>query len=174
MKFPMKKIVILALMVAPFVGFSQAKPVPTDLEKKKSEQFRVVNPEFAFLEVVIAETSVGSAIRVDFGREQIMGIEDKELVAQLTEMRSTQFTSIPDLTAYLSSIGFKYSASYQMVVQGKNETHLMFEKRLGRKPGNMQGNADGKGAKPAVEPGMPPSPTTPAPSGSKATKPTKK
>jgi hypothetical protein len=170
----MKKIVILALMVAPFMGFSQAKPVPTEADKKKSEQFKVSNPEFFYLEVVLTETSVGNSIRIDFGREQMTSLEDKELMAQLTEMRSTQFTNVPDLTAYLSSIGFKYNASYQTMNGGKNETHLMFEKRMGRKPGSMQGNADGKGAKPAVEPGMPPTPTTPAPSGNKATKPGKK
>lgn len=153
MKIEMKKFLLVAMMAAPVFGFAQSKPQTQEGEKQKAGQFSVANPEAVHLEVIIAETSVGSSIRVDYGREQLANIQDKDLTAQLTELRSTQISSVPDITAYLSSIGFKYISSYQIVVGGKNETHLMFEKRLGRRAPNSTGGPDAKGgARPQVEP----------------------
>lgn len=153
MNIDMKKFLLLAMLAAPVIGFAQSKPQAQEGEKQKAGQFSVANPEAVHLEVIIAETSVGSSIRVDYGREQMNSIQDKDLVAQLTELRSTQLNSMPDLTAYLSSIGFKYVSSYQIMVGGKNETHLMFEKRLGRRAPNATSGPDAKGgARPQVEP----------------------
>jgi hypothetical protein len=147
----MKKLMILALAAMPFLASAQDKPATTAAAKPQESKFAVANPETIFLELVIENNAMGgSLIRVDFGRDLLASIQDKELAKQLSELRTANFTNVPDAMNYLASIGFKYSSTYPTFDKdNKTQTHLVFEKRLPRKP---NGEGQPKPNRPEVKP----------------------
>ena len=71
----------------------------------------------------------------DFGREILASVTDKELIKQLSDMRSLVFPTVPDAMNYLSSIGYKFQQNYVTYdKEGKPDaTHMVFEKRMPRR-----------------------------------------
>jgi hypothetical protein len=146
---PMKKMLILALAALPLFGIAQDKEkqgttTTTAPAKTQENKFAIENPEVIFVELVVSTAPNGTtAIRADFGREILTALSDKDLVKQLTELRSMSFPSMPDAMNYLANQGFKFQQNYTFSDKdGKQENHFVFEKRMPRK-----GAADGS-AKP--------------------------
>lgn len=132
----MKKFVIIALMALPVAAFAQDKPGVATAAKTQENKFAIPNPEVIFLELIVSTNPAGAqTIRADFGREILAGLSDKELVKQLSEMRSMMFPTVPDAMNYLSSLGYKYQNNY-MTYDKENKpeaTHMIFEKRMPRR-----------------------------------------
>jgi hypothetical protein len=160
-----KNFVIIAMLALPAIAIAQDKKVAaTPPAKQQESKFAIANPEIIFLELIIAVNPAGvQTIRADFGREILVGLTDKELIKQLTEMRSMVFPTVPDAMNYLSSLGYKFQQNY-VTYDKENKpdaTHMVFEKRMPRR------QADGKprpesvketdeGTKPAPAPGPQP------------------
>ena len=161
----MKNFVIIAMLAMPVIAIAQDKKVAaTPPAKQQESKFAIANPEIIFLELIIGVNPAGvQTIRADFGREILVGLTDKELIKQLTEMRSMVFPTVPDAMNYLSSLGYKFQQNY-VTYDKENKpdaTHMVFEKRMPRR------QADGKprpesvketdeGTKPAPAPGPQP------------------
>ena len=161
----MKNFVIIAMLAMPVIAIAQDKKVAaTPPAKQQESKFAIANPEIIFLELIIGVNPAGvQTIRADFGREILVGLTDKELIKQLTEMRSMVFPTVPDAMNYLSSLGYKFQQNY-VTYDKENKpdaTHIVFEKRMPRR------QADGKprpesvketdeGTKPAPAPGPQP------------------
>jgi hypothetical protein len=144
----MKKILILALAVMPFVAFSQDKTTTGTAAtpaKTSESKFAIENPEVIFVELISSSNSTGTqVIKADFGREIISSLTDKEVTKQLTELRTMSFPSMPDALNYMASLGYKFQQNYVTNDRdNKTETHFVFEKRMPRKP-----NAEGGVGKP--------------------------
>jgi hypothetical protein len=146
----MKKVIILALAALPLFSIAQDKErpatatTPAGTQAKQNEnKFAIENPEVIFLELVVGTNSAGAqTIKVDFGREIISSLTDKELAKQLTELRTTAFPTVPDGMNYLASKGYKLQQNYQTAdKEGKIETHFVFEKRMARKQTSGDGVA---------------------------------
>lgn len=129
----MKNVLMLALVIAPMLGFSQTKEQPKD--SKVENKFAIVNPEIIYLELIIGTNSVGAqTIRVDFGREIMNTMNDKDVAKQLAEMRSLAFPTVPDAMNYLASLGYRFQQNYQTFdKEGKVDTHIVYEKRMAKK-----------------------------------------
>lgn len=133
----MKKLIIAALFAMPVLASAQDKGASVAPAAKAPEnKFAIANPEVMFLELIVATNPAGAqTIRADFGREILAGLTDKELIKQLSDMRSMVFPSVPDAMNYLSSQGFKFQHSY--VTYDKESkpdaTHMVFEKRMPRR-----------------------------------------
>ena len=141
----MKKILMIALLCAPFLSFSQTKtpdPAKTPTKEgagagpgKTANVPKEYTPEVIYGELITFENNGRMSIRMDFGRDVQTNINDKELLAMLENVRETSFTSIPDAINYLASLGFRLINSYNFVNAGRSETHFLFEKRLVKGPG---------------------------------------
>ena len=147
----MKKIILLALFVAPLFAAAQTKNTTVSPDKSTApppvgnytakepvgrSKYAVFNPETFFIELIMMDMTNGVNIRVDYGRELLTGITDKELVAQLTDLRTAGFNNVPDAMNYLTNIGFRYLDNYTLNVNNKSEMHLIFERHLTKKGGN--------------------------------------
>ena len=108
----------------------------------------VKSPESIFSEIIISENPMGGqVIRIDFGRDALAGVEDKEFIQKVKEARELQFSTVPDVLTYMNSIGFKFVTSYSSKGNGKvDETHMVMEKRMARKGDNGKGGPAGNGA----------------------------
>lgn len=133
----MKKFVMLAMILAPVLGVAQDKKVTTPpvsakeaTKEDKGSKLNLQNPETLFIEIIISETNTGIIMRADIGRETAGELQDKELVEALSNLRSTQFYSIPDAMVHLNSLGFHFMDSYLVHRGEKVETHLIFERKL--------------------------------------------
>jgi hypothetical protein len=133
----MKKFVMIALMAMPVLAFAQDKTAAvTAAAKPQENKFAIANPEIIYLELIIGTNPAGvQTIRADYGREILASLTDKELIKQLSEMRSVVFPTVPDAMNYLSSIGYKYQQNYVTYdKENKPEaTHMVFEKRMPRR-----------------------------------------
>jgi hypothetical protein len=139
----MKKLVMLAMVLAPFFGFAQdkktaptavsAKEVTKDKQAEKGSKLNLQNPESLFAELIISETNTGVLMRADVGRETAGELQDKELIEALSALRTIQFYNVPDAMVHFNSIGFHYVNSYLVHRGDKVDTHLMFEKKLTNK-----------------------------------------
>jgi hypothetical protein len=129
----MKHILLMGLFLLPMLGFSQAKEQPKD--GKVENKFAIVNPEIIYLELIIGTNSVGAqTIRVDFGREIMNTMNDKDVAKQLADMRSLSFPTVPDAMNYLASLGYRFQQNYQTFdKEGKVDTHIVYEKRLAKR-----------------------------------------
>jgi len=157
----MKKFVMIALMAMPVLAFSQDKTVAVAPAAKAQEnKFAIANPEIIFLELIIGTNPAGvQTIRADFGREILASLSDKELIKQLSEMRSLVFPTVPDAMNYLSSLGYKFQQNYVTYdKENKPEaTHMVFEKRMARR--SPEAKPRPEGTKPA-EDGVKPAPAS--------------
>jgi hypothetical protein len=144
----MKKLILAILLIAPLAIFGQKKggqnqpvrPLPPNPKNA------VANPEVIFMELILIEVQGNFSIRPDVGRDNMANVEDKELVAQIAEMRQRVFTNVPDAMTYLQGMGFNYVDNYKLTRNDKEETHLMFEKKLIRKAPKMPtGKPEGRG-----------------------------
>jgi hypothetical protein len=135
----MKKFLFILLVGLPFLGMAQ-KPESVDREAREKElqaraaqkeaAGRGIEGESAFCELILSDNGLGGTVlKVDFGQESMKASEDKELIVAMSEARDKKFTNVPDAMAYLSKIGFKFVTSYVTGVQGKGETHMVFEKK---------------------------------------------
>jgi hypothetical protein len=158
-KTDMKKIILMALIAAPiWAGAQTTKPAEKGTGKPEMKEIQtapaetgktsVKSPETIFCEVIISENPMGGqVIRIDFGRDALAGVEDKEFIQKIKEARELQFTSVPDVLTYMNSIGFKFVTSYTAKGASKmDETHMVLEKRMARKGENGKGGAQGNGA----------------------------
>jgi hypothetical protein len=147
----MKKFVMIALMAMPVLAFAQDKTTGvTPAAKAQENKFAIANPEIIFLELIISTNPAGvQTIRADFGREILASLSDKELIKQLSEMRSLVFPTVPDAMNYLSSLGYKFQQNY-VTYDKENKpdaTHMVFEKRMPRRQPEAKPRPEG--AKPA-------------------------
>lgn len=149
----MKKILVLAIAALPLFAFAQDKKETVQgSEVKPSEKPVLSNPENIFIELVVTQGPVGSVIKADVGRESIASLSDKELVKQLGELRTTSFSNMPDALNFLAGIGFKFQNSYIIYDKdGKPETHLVFEKRINKKPAGDGAAKPARPERPAAE-----------------------
>ncbi len=151
----MKKIIMIALAALPVFAMAQDKkeaPQAATTSTKTNDKPVLTNPEAIFIELVITQGPVGSMIKADVGREVIASLTDKELVKQLGDIRSMQFNNMPDAMNYLSSNGYKYQNTYVTYDKdNKPETHIVFEKRLMKRPSSDGGAKPGKPERPATE-----------------------
>jgi hypothetical protein len=132
----MKRIVLTALIAFPLVAMSQTRTAPAAGENTQKSALTVQDPEVLYVELVITESTAGGTnMRLDPGRDQFAGITDKEVLSQLSGFRAIPITTVPDAMTYLASLGYKYSGDYNVTFKERHETHLLFEKRTGRKPG---------------------------------------
>jgi len=166
----MKKLIIYALLAMPLLSQAQDKGTATPANKTSDNKFAIENPESIHLDLVISTNSVGgTVIRADFGKEIATSMTDKETSKQLLELRSIPFPSVPDAMNYLSSISFKYLDTYSTSdKEGKSETHILFEKRMMKKPNSNATRPERptEGTKPAeftkpADPAKPKPPTQP-------------
>lgn len=132
-------------MALPVFSQAQDKGTAQPATKTTENKFAIENPETIHLDLVIASNSTGgTSIRADYGREIASALSDKEVAKQLMEMRTIQFPSVPDAMNYLSSIGFKYLDTYSVSDKdGKSETHILFEKRMLKRPATTTPKPEG-------------------------------
>ena len=166
--YEMKKLIVMALAALPMCAMAQDKGKTSDNAPVKPEVQRPVttnNPESIFIELIVAQTNVGNKIKMDYGRELLSNVNDKELVQTLSDMRNTDFQTMPDAMNYLAVQGFKFVTNYTLKDKdGKDELHIVFEKRMMKKPGSgrPEGRPDAKPAevrpetKPASKPATKP------------------
>ncbi|MFN0033282.1 MAG: hypothetical protein ACKVOR_14060 [Flavobacteriales bacterium] len=156
----MKRMIVFAIAALPLFAMAQDKkePVPTTSATKTNDKPAITNPETIFMELIVSQGPVGSVIKADIGRDIVSSLTDKELVKQLSELRTMSFSSMPDAMNYLASIGFKYVSTYVTYdKEGKADSHLVFEKRLSKRPPAEGGTKPAKpekpdaGSKPSLE-----------------------
>lgn len=178
----MKKIILMAMIAAPIWAGAQTKasdkseskgtktetkevPAPSDKGKEApASKAAVTSPESIFAEIIVTQNAAGgTVIRLDFGRETAAGVDDKELIEKMRVARELTFQTIPDAMTYMNNIGFKLLSSYNMSANGKDEVHLILEKRMARKGGQKgEGGPERPGAKPSSDEKNPaPTPTKP-------------
>lgn len=146
----------MALIAAPiWAGAQTTKPAEKVTGKPEMKEIpatpgesaktAVKSPESIFCEVIISENPMGGQVlRVDFGRDALAGVEDKEFLQKVKEARELQFTSVPDILTYMNNMGFKFVTSYALKGTGKmEETHMVLEKRMARKGDNGKGGPAG-------------------------------
>jgi TfoX/Sxy family transcriptional regulator of competence genes len=154
-KTDMKKIILMALIAAPiWAGAQTTKPAEKVTGKQEVKDLTppsstagskstVTSPESIFAELIVSENQMGGiVIRVDFGRDVLAGIEDKELMMKIKEAREIQFVAVPDALTYMNSLGFKFVTSYA-ITSKTTETHMVLEKRMARKGDNGKGGQSG-------------------------------
>lgn len=128
---------MIALMALPVAGFTQAQLTAADPSKTATKPARPNSEsvEAIYVELVTSfNEKEGQVIEVHFGQEAFDKITDKESLVQLKDLSGKQFKSVPDAMAHLASLNFKYLDTYTIPGKdGKNQAHLIFEKRtLGR------------------------------------------
>lgn len=152
-----KKFVMMCLIAAPFAAFSQAKLSPASDKQespKKTEMGAPSSdkaPEALYGEIIITTNNMGgTVIRLEFGKEAMTQLEDKELITAIGEARKRQFTNVPDALTFMNTLGYKYLSSYTFGEGAKGETHLVLENRLNAKKGERPGRPAPTGVKPVV------------------------
>ena len=134
-------------MALPVLSIAQDKTAAvTPAAKPQENKFAIANPEIMYMELIIGTNPAGvQTIRADYGREILASITDKEMIKQLSEMRSVVFPSVPDAMNYLTSIGFKYQSSYVTYDKEHHHeaTHLIFEKRMARRMPEAKQRSEG-------------------------------
>jgi hypothetical protein len=143
----MKKLLIAALISAPLVGFTQGKTPttppatgkesPAATKEDPESKALVYKPENLYADIVI--TSIpnrGLSVRMDFGRDLVVNLEDKELIAEITMLKQIPFPTIPDALNYLSSKGWHQVTQYTVTTQSGTETRLVVEKRISKRFGD--------------------------------------
>jgi hypothetical protein len=157
----MKKLFIAALLAMPVLVSAQDKGAAVAPASKTPEnKFAIANPEVLFVELILSTNPAGvQTIRADFGREILAGLSDKEMIKQLSDMRSTVFPSVPDAMNYLASQGYKFQQNYVTYdKENKPEaTHMVFEKRMPRRQpeGAPRPRPDGVKGEPAKDGDVP-------------------
>lgn len=134
----MKKILLTALVCAPFMLMAQAKPATTTTPPAKDPNQKTMSytPEAIYSELIISENANKTTnIRFDFGRDVMDLLTDKDLIAHLTELRTMLFTTVADALNYCISKGWKLVTTYQINTSNIHETRLVLEKRITKKPG---------------------------------------
>lgn len=148
----MKKLVVLAMAALPMFAMAQEKektnttPTPRpEIQRPNSAN----GPESIFIELIISQTNLGNKIKTDFGRELMTNINDKEVVQALSEMRNAEYATMPDAMNALGTQGFKFVTNYTVKdKEGKDEVHMVFEKRMMKKPNAGSGNPEGRPQRP--------------------------
>jgi hypothetical protein len=153
----MKKLFVLAIAALPLFAVAQDKketgtsPAPATATKG-NEKPLVTNPESVFIELIVTQGPTGTIIKTDIGREMVSTLNDKELVKQMSEIRTMTFANMPDAFNYLAGIGFKYISTYTTYDKdNKMDSHLIFEKRLNKRPAMDGGARPPKPERPAAE-----------------------
>jgi hypothetical protein len=166
----MKKLIVLAMAIMPFFALAQEKEKTGDKTPVKPEIQRPVtsnNPESVFIELILVQTTLGPKIKADYGRELLNKVTDKELVQTLSDLRNKEFMTMPDAMNELAVQGFKFVTNYTSKDKdGKEEVHMVFEKRLMKKPAG--------GARPEGRPEPKPAEVRPTDDKKPAAKPSEK
>jgi hypothetical protein len=164
----MKKLIVLAFAALPLMFIAQEKPVSAT-EKPNRPAAGEMRPggggETIYSELIINKSANGdNAIRADFGKDAIATISDKETLKQIGDLRSANFTNVPDALNKMSTAGFRYQQNYTIQdKEGRNEVHMVFEKRVMSRPeGGAKPNPSAKPA-PDAKPGKETPKITPAP-----------
>lgn len=132
----MKFILITLSLFAHLSLLAQIRPTQSSPEGKREVKSLPLQKDapYTFVELVIAEGTSGSTqLRLDFGREQLKNITDKELLHQIEESSAYYIGSVPDAMNYLKSLGYSYVTTYSTNFGGKVETRLVFERDLSRR-----------------------------------------
>jgi len=127
----MKHILMILALFAAALTQAQTRPAVTSQQpvKDTSPMPRQVDPQIIVVELLVTENTAGGvSLSFDVGREQPTYFTDKEFAQQLIDMRKYSIASIPDGFSYLSGLGFRFVASYDLMLNGRNETHLVFER----------------------------------------------
>jgi hypothetical protein len=141
----MKKLLILALISAPLFGFSQTKPTstagsptaPTKDKEDPESKTLVYKPETIYADIVI--TSVPNrppSIRMDFGRDVMSNLTDKEIISEITMLKQLPFPTVPDALNFLASKGWHQTTQYTVTTPNGTETRLVVEKKIAKRPGD--------------------------------------
>lgn len=151
----MKKIIVLFIAALPFFAMAQDKKetaaAPATATKANDKPV-LTNPEVIFMELIVSQGPMGSVIKADIGREIVSTLTDKEVIKQLGDLRTMSFSNMPDAMNYLATIGFKYQSTYVTYdKEGKADSHLVFEKRLTKRPMGDGGAKPVRPEKPAGE-----------------------
>jgi len=169
----MKKMFMIGLMCAPILAFSQGKTPPTSVQGDPSakpeinEKTLIFNPETIFADIVITSNpNRGTTIRMDFGRDIMANLTDKDLISEITMLKQQPFPTVPDALNFLASRGWHQISQYMVTTQTGDENRLIMEKKLIKGPGAGSG-ASSPTRPPAVtkDPGTKPAATTPPPPG---------
>ena len=167
----MKKVLLMLLLATPFFAMSQDKAAPLTAPAAQDKASNASSVDAIFGEIILTENPLGGAvIRLEFGKEGMGSIEDKELLATIGEARKMQFSNIPDALFYMSNLGYKFVTSYSITNGKTPETHMVLEKRMGKREGQRPNGATrpserpGTGNKPVVNDKGATNEKTPAPS----------
>lgn len=162
----MRKLICIALAALPLMMNAQETPAATEKPNRPAPgEMRPGGGETIYSELVISKAPNGdNAIRADFGKDVISGLTDKETLKQVGELRSSNFTNVPDALNKMATAGFRYQQNYTVQdKEGRNEVHMVFEKRvISRTDGGAKPNASAKPS-PDAKPGKETPKLTPAP-----------
>jgi hypothetical protein len=125
----MKKMILLLGLLVPAAVWAQTKT--PGQEPKKSLPLPIARDAGKlYMQLVLAETTSGStSIRMDFGRDQLRAISDKDFLTLVEESSSYVVNSVPDAMNYLNSIGFQYVDSYPVSFRDRSETRLISKRK---------------------------------------------
>lgn len=163
----MRKLICIALAALPFLMTAQDSPAGAEKPNRPnpSEMRPGGGGETIYSELVISKSPNGdNAIRADFGKDAVSGLTDKETLKQIGELRSSNYSNVPDALNRMSAAGFRYQQNYTVQdKEGRNEVHMVFEKRVISRPdGAAKPNPSAKPS-PDVKPGKETPKITPAP-----------
>ena len=166
----MKKVLLMLMLATPFFAMSQDKAAPLTAPATQDKAASASTVDAIFGEIILAENPLGgTVIRLEFGKEGMGSIEDKELLATIGEARKMQFSNIPDALFYMNNLGYKFVTSYSISNNKTPETHMVLEKRMGKREGQRPNGATrpterpGTGSKPEVNDKGASNEKTPAP-----------
>lgn len=176
----MKKLMMILLLAAPVALLAQGTKPATPAQPGKpgepgKEGARFV-PESVFADIIVVTTNsngnVNTNIRVDFGKEIYDLLTDKDLLQQITAIRSMNFSSVPDAVNYLNSVGFRFVTNYTTNGSLGTDTHILMEKRIVKR-GQDPSSTPQRPPQGMEQPGTRPAenPTPQRPSGDGKTKP---
>lgn len=163
----MKKIVFILLATLPTFLIAQTTPA-AGAEKPNRPAQGEMRPggggETIYAELIINKAPNGdNSIHADFGKDAISALSDKETLKQVGEIRSSNFTNVPDALNKMSVAGFRYQQNYTVQdKEGRNEIHMVFEKRVMSRPDAAKPNPSAK-ATPEAKPAKETPKLTPAP-----------
>jgi hypothetical protein len=164
----MRKLICIVWAALPLM--LAAQETPAGAEKPNRPAPSEMRPgggggETIYSELVISKSPNGdNSIRADFGKDVISGLTDKETLKQIGELRSSNYTNVPDALNKMTTAGFRYQQNYTVQdKEGRNEVHMVFEKRVISRPeGGAKPNPAAKPA-PDAKPGKETPKITPAP-----------
>lgn len=139
------------MLATPFFAMSQDKAAPLTAPTAQDKAANASSVDAIFSEIILAENPLGGAIiRLEFGKEGMGTIEDKELLATIGEARKMQFSNIPDALFYMNNLGYKFVTSYTLTNGKTPETHMVLEKRMGKREGQRPNGATRPSERPAT------------------------